>query len=340
MAAAPLNRHLSFILGFPLAETEFEDHRFRLEGPEAPELAALSFNNLFLDDLINVRLGAYELPLGFSPVSRRLSITPYEVYGATAQRLLGLEEASASGIREEGQVFALGRHQLLAEIYGTAYSERLGVADLYVRYHLGAANDANVNADNNSAKSVFGRLAVGWGPHVLGVFALWSPDVLDSSRPAGFPGGSSSVLRVGPDLELRFLDERLNIAIQYLWGRDGDPTGVGTPLTFSGGFMQVDYAIRAGSVGTFVPLLRLDYVAADSFDNTGRAMAAGIEPVRARPRVWAVTGGLQYYPWENVRIMGEVTRRETDDRLSRSVSTVEKDQVRETFISLQVMLGF
>lgn len=339
MAAAPLNRHLSFILDFPLVETELEGKRFRLEGPEPPETASVSFNNLFADDLLNVRIGAYELPLGISPKLRRLSITPYLIYSTSAQTLLGLEEPGARGILREAEVFALDRPQLLVEAYGTAYSERLGVPDLYLRYHVGTSNDSNRNADNNSEKSVFGRLELGWGTYTLGFFGFYSPNILDRSRPVGFAGNRNAVTRFGPDLQLAFLDEALSISVQYLWGRDDNPTGLGRSFDFSGGFVQLDYALRS-PFGTLVPLARFDYVTGDKFDNTARAEALGLEPLRTKPRVWALTGGLQYYPWENVKIMAEATYREREERLTKTASTVERDRVSETLLSLQVTLAF
>lgn len=339
MAAAPLNRHLSFILDFPLAETEFENRNFTLMGPEAPEFAAISFNNLLFDDLINVRIGAYELPLGFSPGHRRLSVAPYEIYQATAQNLLALEGASRTGIGAEGRIFNLSKSQLLAEIYGTAYSERLGVSDLLVRYHFGTANDSNRNADNNPSKGLFGRLAIGYLGQTLGFSGVWSPNILDRSRPNGFPGKSNEVRRLGPDLHLTFLEEALSLSIQYLWGRDDDPTGVGKTFDFEGGFVQVDYAWRT-PIGALVPLARFDWVSGDKFDNTTLAGAKGVDPLRTEPRIWALTGGVQYLPWENVKITGEVTYKEREEQLSKTRSTVEKDRIQETLIGLQVKVAF
>jgi hypothetical protein len=341
-AASPLNRYLSFVLDFPLAETEFENRNFTLGGPEAPELAAVSFNNLWVDDLINFRIGAYELPLGFSPGHRRLSSAPYEVYGATAQKLLGLEGAAGTGIGAEGRIFKLSKTQLLAELYGTAYSERLGVSSLLLRYHFGTANDSNRTADNNSSKSVFGRLSLGYLGQTIGFFGFWSPNILDRSRPTGFPGRSNEVVRVGPDLHLTFLDEALSLAVQYLWGRDNDPTGVGKAFNFSGGFVEANYVIRAGGLGRLVPLARFDYVRGDKFDNTTKAAANALapSPVRTKPLVWALTGGLYYLPWDNVKLSAEVTYRETEEQLSQMRSTVEKDRISETLIGLQVTLAF
>jgi hypothetical protein len=228
---------------------------------------------------------------------------------------------------------------LLLEAYGSIYSERHGVSDLVVRYHVGTSNDSNRNADNNSAKGVFGRLDVGYLGQTLGFFGLWSSNTLDRSRPVGFLGNSNATRRVGPDLHLTFFDERLSISLQYLWGRDDDPTGVRKSFDFSGGFAQIDVTVST-TIGMFVPLVRYDYVSGDRFDNTASAGARGVEPVRTEPLVWALTGGLQYYPWENVKIMGEVKYRETEEQLSRNRATVEKDRINETLVSLQVMVAF
>lgn len=341
MAAAPLNRNLSFFVEFPMAETEFENRRFRLEGPEAPEVAMVSLNNLFIDDMVNLRFGAYELPLGISPQLRRVSIAPYQIYDVTAQRLLQLEGASATGIESERETFALGKPQLLAELYGTAYSERLGVSNMYIRYHLGTSNDSNVNADNNGSKSVFGRVALTYMDQTVGVFGFYSPNTLDRARADGFPGLRNSTLRFGPDIYLRFLDERLTVAAQHLWARDSDPTGVGKAFRYQGGFAEVNYVIPT-SIGSWVPLARFDYVLGNRFDNTAKALDNPLapSPVVTKPRVFAYTGGLQYLPWENVRFMGEITYREQEEQLSKTVSTVEKDRTREIFYSLQMQVLF
>jgi hypothetical protein len=106
---------------------------------------------------------------------------------------------SRTGIADAEQIFALGKSQLLAELYGTAYSERLGISSMYIRYHFGTSNDSNVNADNNGSKSVFGRLALTYTDQTVGVFGIYSSNTLDRTRQDGFPGLRNSVLRFGPD---------------------------------------------------------------------------------------------------------------------------------------------
>ena len=341
LAATPLNRHFSFITEVGLAETEFENRRFTLKGPEAPSLAAVSFNNLFVDDVLNLRLGSYELPLGVSPEHRRLTIAPYEIYEVTAQSLLGLEGAAASGIGSEEEVFSLGKPQLMIELYGTAYAERLAVSDLYVRYHVGTSNDSNVNGDNNGSKSVFGRLSATFMNQTVGVFGLYSPNTLDRARNEGFPGLRNSVLKVGPDLALRFLDERLTFEFQHLWVRESDPTGVGTDFRYQGGFAEVNYVIKT-SIGDFVPVARFDYVLSRRFDNTAEALANPLapSPVVTKPRVFAYTVGLQYLPWENVKIYPEFTYRDQREQLSAAESTAERDRVKEYQAGVRVLVTF
>ncbi len=341
LAAAPLNKYVSFFVDFALAGTELEDHRFNLHGPEAPSIATITFNNLFIDDMVNLRLGAYELPVGFSPEHRRLSIAPYQIYEATAQSLLGLKGPAQTGISDDAQIFNLAQNQLLAEFYGTAYSERLGVSNMYIRYHLGTSNDSNVNGDNNGSKSVFGRLAVTFMNQTLGFFGISSPNTLDSERQAGFPGAHNSVVQLGPDLYLRFLDERLTFAFQHLWARDSDPTGVGTPFRWQGGFAEVNYMFKT-PLGQLVPLGRFDYVLTDKFDNTAEALANPLapSPVVTKPRIFSWTIGLQFLPWENIKISPEFTYRETTERLSKTESTAEHDRIREFLYSLQVKIAF
>ena len=341
LAAAPLNEHVSFILDFPMAETEFENRKFTLMGPDVPSLAAVSFNNIFIGDVLNLRLGAYELPVGHSPEHRRLSIAPYEIYQATAQKLLGLEGPAATGIAEEGEQFSLAQPQLLAELYGTAYAERLGVSNLYVRYHIGASNDSNVAADNNGSKSVFGQLAATFFDQTLGFFGIYSPNTLDRTRPDGFPGLRNSVAKFGPHAQLRFFNERLTVRLQHLWARESDPTGVGTPFRYQGGFAELNYILKT-RIGDFVPLGRFDYVLANRFDNTAKALDNPLapSPVVTKPNVFAYTVGVQFLPWENVKISPEFTYREQQEQLSKTVSTAEHDRVHEYIVSLQVKVGF
>ena len=345
LASAPLNRHVSFIVEVPIAETEFErgGKKFVLNGPQAPGMAAISLNNLFIDDLLNLRLGAYELPVGplESPEHRRLSIAAYQIYDTTAQQLLQLEGGSRTGIADEEQIFALGKPQLLVELYGTAYSERLGISNMYIRYHFGTSNDSNVSGDNNGSKSMFGRLSLTFMDQTVGFFGLYSPNVLDRARQDGFPGLRSSVLRFGPDVYLRFLDERLTVALQHLWARDSDPTGVGKAFKYQGGYAEVNYVIPT-RIGSWVPLARYDYILANRFDNSALAAANSLapSPVVTKPRVFAYTVGLQYLPWENVKFSSEVTYREQSEQLSKTVSTVEKDRIRELFFGLQMKVAF
>lgn len=342
-ASAPLNRHVSFIAEVPIAETEFErdSKKFVLNGPQAPGMAAISLNNLFIDDMVNLRVGAYELPLAQSPEHRRLSIAGYQIYDVTAQRLLQLEGASRTGIADEEEVFALGKPQLLVELYGTAYSERLGISNMYIRYHFGTSNDSNVAADNNGSKSIFGRLALTYMDQTVGVFGIYSPNTLDRVRQDGFPGLRNSVLRFGPDVYLRFLDERLTVALQHLWARDSDPTGVGKAFKYQGGFAEVNYVIPT-RIGNWVPLARFDYVLGNRFDNTAQAADNPLAPssVVTKPRVFAYTAGVQYLPWENVKFSTEFTYREQSEQLSKTVSTVEKDRIRELFFALQMKVAF
>ncbi len=289
MAGGTLGRHVSYFLDFPLVEGEFEDGEFIIEGPEPPELAFISLNDIGTNDLFNVKLGIIELPLAFSANHRRLSAAEYEIYAVSARDLLGAG-SGAVGLSSGGKRLRLKKDQFGAEFFGNIYPERTGIPSLIIRYNLGVTNATSVNTDNNQEKAVYGRLEVTYLNHSVGFFGLYDPNTVDENPPAGFPGDTNRAWRVGPDLSVRFLNERLNLFSQYLFGRDSSPTGRGEALFYHGGFTELDYFQPLGSLGDLLFLVRGDYVFTDRFDDTG---VGGT--VRTKPRILAITAGIQYY---------------------------------------------
>lgn len=346
-AGATLGRHVSFFTHVPLAETEFEEGDFRLEGPGAPDVAFIALNDILVDDLFNLKLGAIDPPLlsgtGLSP-QRRLSVAGYEIFEATAASLLGIEEHETGerlGIAEAHRVFSLAAHsQLGAELYGNIYPEVLGVSDLIFRYNVGVTNASNREVDNNRNKGVYGRLEARYLNQSLSFFGFFAGNTLDQDRPAGFPGGDSEAWRLGPDISLRFFEENLNIVSQFLWGRDSSPTGLGEPLEHWGGFTEVNYKLPLGKPGDLLALLRFDYVFTNRFDDLDAAEAIGAEGIRTKPRIFAVTGGLQYFFWENFKIVAEYTFREEKERLTAEESTREHDRIRDHIFTVRFNVVF
>lgn len=335
MAGGTIGRHVSFFLDVPLAETEFEERDFVLEGPQAPELAFVALNDILVNDVFNLKLGAIELPLGFSPVHRRLSATGYEIYRATPQDLLRLEDPRAVGLKNANKRLRLEDPQLGAELYGNIYPELSDILDLIIRYNVGVTNASARNPDNNQHVAVHSRLEVRYLHQSLGFFGLYTGNTVDQNPPAGFPGRKSRAWRVGPDLSLRFFNEHLNLFSQFLWGWDSSPTGLGVALKFQGGFTEVDYKLPLNTMGDFVALLRFDYVFTSTFDDLGQGGT-----VRTRPRIFAVTGGLQYFFWEHFKVVVEYTFREEQERLSREESTRERNNVRDHIVTVRFNAAF
>lgn len=346
-AGGTLGRHVSFFTHVPLAETEFEEGDFVLEGPAAPDVGFIALNDILVSDLFNLKLGAIDPPLlsgtGLSP-QRRLSVAPYEIFEATAASLLGIEEDETGerlGIAEAQRVFSLAAHsQLGAELYGNIYPEMLGVPDLIFRYNVGVTNASNREVDNNRNKAVYGRLETRYLNQSLGFFGFYAGNTVDQEPPAAFPGRKNRAWRLGPDLSLRFFEENLNLISQFLWGRDSSPTGLGVPLRYWGGFTEVNYKLPLGKPGDLLALLRFDYVFARKFDDHDAAEAIGVEGIRTKPRIFAVTGGLQYFFWENFKVVAEYTFREEKERLSAEESTREHERVRDHIFTVRFNVVF
>ncbi len=329
MAAGILGRNVSFFLGSPLAETEFEEGDFTLEGPEAPEQAFVTFNDIVMRDLFNIKVGALELPLAFSPFARRLSVAEYEIYGVDASELLGLSSTEA-GLSDEEKGLRLIKPQLGVELYGGASSELTGISNLTLRYHVGTSNFSNRQTDNNRDKGIYGRLSMTFLDQTVGLFGLYAGNLADQDPPGDF-GGKNSAWRLGPDINLNLFHYDLNLFAQFRYGRDSNPTGFGEALHFGGGFVEADYLVLPGLIG----YARFDYGFASKFDDTGRG-----GETRTEPRIFAGTGGVQYLIWKNVKILAEYTFREEKERLGRTESTREHDLVREHVFTIRLAAAF
>ncbi|MBI3780153.1 MAG: hypothetical protein HY278_03715 [candidate division NC10 bacterium] len=154
LAGASLGSHLSFFLEAPLAETEIRQFfdpevrrhgaKFALEGPEVPELAFISFHDILVPDLLNLKAGIIELPTAFSPTARRLSFFPYLLYEATALDVVsrrGIDDfVSVPGVDEEGlerNQFRLSKSQVGVQLFGRATPALHQIPDLYVNTSSG-----------------------------------------------------------------------------------------------------------------------------------------------------------------------------------------------------------
>ncbi len=354
MAGTPLGKQLSFFLDYPLFETEIErragpgeaqevasrrDIQFETEGPRAPEMAFIRWNSLLPSsvapaDALNLMLGVNELPLGFSPMSRRISASPYLIYERRALDLLSpmpLEDALSEGQRR--RLLRLGETQVGFQLNG-----RPAFGPLVIEYYAGVAAGANREADANTEKDLYGRLAVRWEGgdtpgvgQMLGFFVYWSPDTYDDNLRANanlFPGPSrrNELTSVGPDLTLTLEPWEIPIWLtaQVLFNRESDPTGFGRRFEWWGGFTQLNWKI--------VPRLtlygRFDWLRGDRFDDTGVGGMTG--PVK--PREWAATLGAQWFVLDNLKLVAEYGRHEYENRASSpSRQTIEEDIIAARF---------
>jgi hypothetical protein len=363
MAGTPLGKNLSFFLDYPLFETEIErragpgeanetasqrDFQFETEGPGAPEMAFLRWNSLLPSsvapaDILNLMVGVNELPLGFSPMSRRVSASPYLIYERRALDLLSgmpLEDLLSAG--ERARVFRLGETQTGLQVNG-----RPAFGPLVIEYYAGVAAGSNREADPNTEKDLYARLALRWEGgdtpgvgQMLGVLVYWSPDTYDDNLRARrslsadgiFSGRArrNELTSVGPDLTLTLEPWELPLWLntQVLFNRESDPTGFGRSFTWWGGFSQLNWRV----LRPLIAYARFDWLRGDRFDDTGAGGMTG--PVR--PREWAATGGLQWFVLDNLKVLAEYSRHEFENR----ASTPARQEIQEDVIAVRFSFVF
>ncbi len=362
LAGTPLGKNLSFFLDYELFETEIESRtgpgeanetgsrrniQFETEGPRAPGLGMIIWNSLFPTsfaplDSLNIIGGINQLPLAFSPMHRRLSASPYLIYERRALDLLSrtpLEDLlSAAERRRFGR---LSKSQLGVELNGIVLPAGGAMPEAFMlEYHLGVTNGSNTEADANTEKDFYGRLALRWAGQVLGVFGYWSPDVYDDSlrlnrsiAAGGILSGqgrSNETSSIGPDLTLSLepFDIPVWLETQVLFNRESNPTGFNKSLGWWGGFTQLNWKI----VKSLVAYGRYDWLRGDRFDDSTLGGVTG--PVK--PQEWAAVGGLQWYVLENMKLVAEYSRHE----FKNPASSPSKQRLTEDFFTLRAALGF
>lgn len=358
LAGASLGKYLSAYVNVPLAETEirqFFDPEVRqhgtkstLEGPDVPSLAFIGLHNLFVPDLLNLKFGVIETPLAFSPEHRRLSFFPYLVYEATALDVIsrsGIDDfISVPGTDEEGlekNQFRLSNGQLGALLYGRATDAIHKVPNLFLDYFVGVTNGNNVNTDNNKTKDIVGRLAstytIGSSVVTLGGFGYYSGNTLDSQTTNPESGASykSRLWRVGPDITITLTKPfYINLFSQVLFAEDSNATGFGKKARWWGGFVQADVK----PIEPLVLYARFDWINGRPFNDTDvsiNGVSGEIGPVR--PRLWDVVAGVQYYLYENLRLIGEYRRGEKNLRPDvPDVSQLRKTTENAVFAGFQL----
>jgi hypothetical protein len=367
--SAPLGSHLSFFIEFPMFESkawEFTptgpgDARSATRGDlvlptEKPvfEVAKLWWNNLFGSalprDSVNLLGGITHMPLAYPSGKVRLAVNQYLVYERR-----GLDYISPVRVNDlftstdaADRVFRLGEPQGLLEVNGMIVPghnvEDVGKRQtLWLEYHLGGTNASNSASDGNVQKGIYGRFVGRWYNQSLGVFGFWSPNIVDAEMisaaqgPQGSFGGvqvikpgryESSRVSAGPDATLSLAPYKIPLSLEnnVLYNRESNPTGYGKEFAWWGGFHQLNYF----PVKIAVVYARYDWIAGDSFDDTGAGGAS-----KAHPGEWDLIGGLQFLILENLKIIGEYRHHEFDDRVASGASTLKDDG-----FTMRAMTGF
>lgn len=233
--------------------------------------------------MVNLRTGLLELPTGTSPRVHRLSVQPYLVYQMNAFSLLGRQRPDDSP--------ALSETQIAVELSGLEPDGGCNVA-------VGVGNGTNNRANGKDEKDVYLRLAQAFGLHRVGLFLYYSPNLLRR-------GPDDAGLRLGPDVS--FYWRQAGLRAQLLAAYDDNPTGLDEDLWALGSFVEGEYRWTS----RFVTLARGELVATPTFDDRDRG-----GQTRQRRRVWQVTAGAQWLPFENLKLIAEATYGENREDVS------------------------
>lgn len=291
LAGGELGRHLSFLVDYEFVETD----------PVTGEIETLvhpyqGFLNAHADRwgwLGNVKGGWYEQPLGVSPVIHRLSVRKYLIYGLNACSLL---DTPPSGTSCEDQP-VLGDPQIGANLGALHAASGFGWA-------AGMTNGANTHLNTTPASpDAHLHLSKALGPHKVGFFAYYSPDIVGS-------GTNDRTVRFGPDLDL--YSRRFRVLGQFLAEHESNPTGNRKAMWYYGGFLETNFRFTT----TLVSLLRMDYAWNPRFDDRSRG-----GDTHVKRRLWELTGGWQWLIRENLKAVAEVTYGESHEAVSGNEST-------------------
>ncbi len=305
------------------------------------EVGKFWWNNLFGDsiqrDAVNGLIGITQLPLAYPSGKVRLSVNQYLIYERRGLELISPFHPSQMGAADG--LFQLGEAQGLAEINGMVVPSGI-VGDtakketLWFEYHVGTTNGSNASANNNTSFGAYTRVVGRYYNQSLGFFGLYKPDTYDDmlrSDPAFVLGGNGLTLALNTGIynplavhssnatSVAGVDSTLSLAPwgipvsldnQYMWRSESNPTGFNTRFSWQGGFDQLNWFVMPNVV-TYV---RYDWIHGNRFDDTA---AGGI--TFSDPREWDVVAGVQYTPWENVKLIGEFRHHRFEDHATGPV---------------------
>jgi hypothetical protein len=366
----PLGKHLSFFMEFPMFESKAWEFtptgpgevnnpqtgpiRFAAESP-AFEVAKFWWNNLLGDaaprDSVNLLFGITHLPLAYPSGKVRLSVNQFLVYERR-----GLDYISPKRVQDimstesADRLFRLGEPQGMAEVNGmitpgkpvTDVSKR---DTFWLEYHAGVTNASNSATDNNLEKGIYGRLVARWWTQSLGVFAFWTPNIMDPQmiREASVSTGGimanqefkNATVRIGPDATINLGPLGLPVTIdnQVLYNRESNPTGYGKEFVWWGGFDQVNWLVVPRKATAYA---RYDWIQGNSYDDTTSVDPTGAPGItKAHPKEWDVVGGLQYLVLENFKLIGEYRHHRFED-----TATNPSGKLTDDGFTARAMVGF
>lgn len=339
LIGAPFGSHLSVFMDFAIGETElrsFHDPEVRghgtkylFEGPEIPEQAFVTINNIGGTSCFNIKAGIFELPTAFSAGSRRLSVSPFLVYNTTAFDVISRRGADhfivVPGKGEEDiehEQFRLGNKQVGIELFGRENISLGGSLDWFA----GAVNGDNVNADNNKTKDFYGRVAYtqksGNASFKFGGTGYYSGNTLDTltTNEDTTLGYNNRIWRAGPDFQFTLeAPTYFSVFTQFLFAQDRNATGFGEKARYRGGFLQAELKPS----DNLIVYGRYDWIDGDTYDDTGVTINGASGSLgEVDPKLWDAVFGIQYYLWDNYKLIGEYRRGVKE--LSPDMATAEQ----------------
>jgi hypothetical protein len=365
--SAPLGKHLSFFIEFPMFESKAWE--FTPTGPgearvaqhgnfqlptESPvfEVAKFWWNNLLGDglprDSVNLLGGITHLPLAYPSGKVRLAVNQYLVYERR-----GLDYISPRPVNDlfsvagtSDRLFRLGEPQGMLEVNGMIV--RGGKVEAvakpstpWLEYHLGGTNASNSASDGNVQKGVYGRLVGRWYNQSLGAFAFWTPNLVDQpmidAATLTGPGGGriiragsfqSARVSAGPDATLSLAPFKIPLSLENDVLYNRESNPTGYGMEFI--WWGGFHQLNYFPTKTSVLYARYDWIYGNSFDDTG----AGGES-KSHPMEWDIIGGLQFLVFENLKMIGEYRHHEFDDRVTSGRSTLKDDG-----FTVRAMTGF
>jgi hypothetical protein len=131
------------------------------------------------------------------------------------------------------------------------------------------------------------------------------------------PGNShianaASVIGVDGTLSLAPWSIPLSLDNQIMWRRESSPTGFGVSFSWRGGFEQLNWFIRPD----LVTYARYDWIRGSTFNDTN---VGGI--TFSNPNEWDIVAGIQWAPWQNVKLIGEYRYHQFKDNATGTPGT-------------------